>query len=376
MQSISWVLVYLNKPAGFDVSSLTLVLISLFPWFAIWAVYSNRSSSLRWHGFYPSSLGVILFGCISVALSMANFNPILTSTIYGGTVKGIFLNGSRSVLPGFPGIVSGGVFCGLGIVCLIGEVSKKPMNWQSGWRLLPLVLLANGIRVTDARGAAGVSLLFVAAGIVGIFSNIKTSDVKQCENGGRFGLPTAFIGGSIIAPFVATIMLPILNQINLSPNLVALLSQVVRTNYESIFSFSGRCDIWLLAWDTIRNDGLKIVSFHPLGEFGSGISDVLFAATEMPGTALSAHSHNCVFNYYFSFGTFGILVMAFLLYKLFRTVTSKTKSSRLTDLQFPLTGFMLLSVFESLFSIQYLYFGLYFTLLSLDIYSESRRSGS
>ncbi len=370
VQSMSWVLIYINKPAGLELSRLPLFVLSLLPWLAIWASYSSGISSTKLLGLYPSSLGVVLWGCTSVVLDLLNFSSDSTIMIYGGVVEGTVLSNSRTVLPGFPGIVSGGVMCGLGIVCLIGAISKARPTWSSGWIVIPICLLANGIRVTDTRSSAVLVLLFpIIAAVLWLYPKRPSrSQDKWLDR-----IPKVLVACSVISPFVTPILFPALEKIDFSAELIGLASQLLRTTTESIFSFSGRSGIWSTAFEAIADDGLTIASFHPLGEFGAGVADVLFMASSMPGTADSAHSHNGVLNYYFSFGTVGLLFLITLFYRLYKAVGATGSDNEWRELQFPFAGFMMFFAFESLLSPQYMYFGLYFTLLSLDIYCQSRR---
>jgi hypothetical protein len=373
VQSVSWLVVYVTKPAGMEITRLPLIVFSIFPWLAIWTCYANYAPTPKIFGLFPSSIGVILWGCTSVVLSMLNFSSDSTAMIYGGVVEGAVLSSSRIALPGFPGIVSGGVFCGLGILCCIGALHGKKLGWSAGWFLLPVALLANGVRVTDTRSATALSLLFF---VIGALSRAYSTTPGTSAAIRMARTTRLLIWGSVIAPFVAPLLFPALEKIDLNAELVGLTSQLLRTTTESVFSLSGRSEMWAVATETILKDGLTIGSFHPLGEFGSGVSDVIYLVSSMPGTGESAHSHNGVLNYYFSFGLIGLGFLIAFVNRLVRVVLAKSENGNCEALQFPFAGFMMFFAFESLLSPQYLYFGLYFTLLALDIYTQSRRLDS
>lgn len=369
-QSLSWLLIYVNRTAGLELSRLPIIALALLPWIAIWIAYSSSTQSTKLLGMFPSSLGVVFWGCGSVVLNLFNYNPNATEIIYGGTVEGTVLSDSRTVLPGFPGIVSGGVFCGLGIMCILGRINKSGSIWSQIWMLIPICLLANGVRVTDTRSAAVLVTIFPS---VAVFSWLYPNQYVESLDRWFKKFTKVMIAAATCLPFIAPLIFPALEKINLSVELIGMSSLILRTKTESIFSFSGRSGIWSAAVESILEKGPSFASFHPLGEYGSGVSDILFLIASMPGTPESAHSHNGVLNYYFSFGIVGLLFLAAMLYQIYRILSMSSTNNELRELQYPFSGLMLLFTFESLFSPQYLYFGLYFTLLSLDIYCKSEK---
>lgn len=363
----SWIDVYLSKPIGLEISRFMLAVLAGSPWILIWQLVATESRSPRILGLPPCGLAVIVWSLCTVILSRLGIGSDSSMLTYGRVVEGGVLGEFRSILPGFPGIVAGGIFCGMGLVYSISGFLSCSNRFQRAFYAIAGCACGYGIYVTDVRSATGVSIVVLLLGVTLVVA-------AKLRGFGSSDLSSLLIRNGVIAtaafPFLFPFAVPLLDQWAERTTFSLFSTAVTRSDSESVLSFGGRSKVWEVATDLAIHDKLALLSFNSVGEYGAGVSYALFEAVMMPGSPESAHSHNSALNFYFSFGIFGLAVLIAIVCLL----GASLYRGRLGKLQLvyllPFFAFMVFMTLESLFSVSYTYFGLCFTLYNIDVIRE------
>jgi O-antigen ligase len=370
VQSLCWVIIFIYEPAGFYVPRLLLVVIAGFPWLILWLLITTESRNVKLYGLPSSGIGAILWAVTSVCLSKLGVSADNSLITYGGDIQGSIFGNIRLMLPGFPGVVSGGVFCGLALAsCLAAIISVDRNSHRITYGFLSLIM-AFGIYITDVRSAVGVVLLLSIYGVYpliqnGVYFLIQKRRIKDFKNKNMSRLSWLLLA-SVALPFIAPLLIPKID--DMSESIQGLAAMLIPSrNSESPLSLGGRTSIWRLVLDIAANKGLILFAFNVVGENGAGISEILFDSNPMPGTSESAHSHNAVLNYYFSFGIIGLTLLSLLLFFGYKKVRQHSISIAGAVYVFPFVAFMIFMSLESLLSVAYIYFSVYFTLFNCDL---------
>lgn len=364
----SWLDVYFSKPIGLELTRFMLAILAGSPWIAIWQVLATESRSPRILGLPPTGLGVLAWSFFATVLSRLGVGSDSSMLTYGRVVEGGVMGEFRSILPGFPGIVAGGVFCGIALVYAISGILVPNSTTNRALFAFAGAIAAYGIYITDVRSATGVSIVAL---LIGLFWTwiIKSNNVSSGSALASITRKLVIATGAL--PFMVPLLIPVLDSWTERVTIPFSANVVARSEAESLLSFGGRSRVWEVSTELAMSEKFSLFSFNSVGEFGAGVSYALFDAVIMPGTPESAHSHNAALNFYYSFGLFGLMILVVLIGNFcIQIVRSPVAKAQVVYL-LPFFGFMVFMTLESLLSVSYTYFGLCFTLFNLDSFREA-----
>ena len=359
----SWLHVAYSRPMGLGITYILQLILIALPWLCIWRAATREVTETRIVGLTPSGIGVLIWCSISVFALKLGYAGGTSTEAYGGMVVGSFMSDARVVLPGFWGIVSGGVLSGIAVCVSIAGVLLFSQPVARFAMCCVCAVGAYGIYSTDLRSAAGAVVISVAILALHLCAGFKRSGIEFARKAASYCL--------VALPVALPVVSLALNSLESVARGILGGGVFVRSDSESLLSIGGRTDIWAASLELACTTTPSLVALNSVGEFGAGVSDSLFLMASMPGTAESAHSHNSILNAYYSYGIIGPFV--FVIMNLFaaRGLNQLKERRDAILLLAPFTAFMIHMATESLLSVAYQYFGLILVLLNIDIFHDA-----
>jgi hypothetical protein len=309
-------------------------------------------------------IGISVWLIVCIAGTLVGLNRALAVETYGFESDSVVSGQSREVLFGFTGVISGGVFSALVVVFWIATVATTRNKF-----IIPLgvgIIGAGGIGIykTDTRSAFAVVLL--TSLVMAAHFALRLTGGQGPRPGSRLALRGFAV--LILVPFFLPLIAPWADELLLASDVHLLPAALSRGTESSIFQFGGRTEIWRIVLGDMSSDGFHIANLQPLGELASGVADVLHSLVYIPGQIESAHSHNAVLNIYHSYGFLGVVLLAVALRVVYLRIARRSFDNRDVP-QLVLLGAMLIfMIFESVFSIIYVYFSPVFIALLSELF--------
>ena len=373
IQTICWVVSTVDQEGGglYSLSSLGLLcLLAVAPWFCIYQFATRTPWFPISTGLTSTGLAVILLAGCSVTIyegiGIVGADARNMLVTYGTQNHGmLFGRGARAILPGFPGIVPGGVFCGLALSsCIACIFSKASRSLRVIAGIITLVYI-RGILITDTRSAMAVLLLTLSfASVVSIASSSQGQElaawlarrVLRCS---RF---------AVMVPILIPVVFPLVTAAVDSVSRLPFLELVTRNQNDSILELGGRTPIWQESLRILVERPISLVRFHVVGELGSGVAYELSEKTSQPGLPMFAHSHNTILNTYYSFGVLGVIFVFGILWSIGEIIGKLKLKVEMLAFQLPFFSLIVFMTVESMLANGMRYGGLYLLFLCLDLF--------
>jgi hypothetical protein len=332
---------YISPVIGESDTPLTLIYYGMLPIFMV-VMVSRQRQILVLAGLPVFVYALALVCALAYAASFTQRFGSLAEEKYGFAIQasGRFGTFTRVQLPGFPGIVSGGVFAGLCAVCALHQFFTGP---KRHWMQYGLLFGAAGGAIIGTEVRSTIWVMAVVCLVLGCLVIIPS--YYQ-----RVGL--VVVSFLLLLPFVYPVLAPAFEK-SAASNVG---DRYGRVGSEDIFALGGRREIWDYVISAIKSDGLTLMGNGLGTETTLGLGE--FAVQKgiiNPRVVLSMHAHNAVLNLLLCGGL--ISTILFCLTPLVFIGFLDAQQTRNQTLGRVLTiGIIAYAVFESLVSPSYYYF--------------------
>jgi hypothetical protein len=308
-------------------------------------------------------IGGILAVAVNLPLAFTPIAALNTESNYGSLDASYSsIHAFRIALPGFPGVISGGVFSGIIAIGSFAYLLKEKKRLRRIIAVFAFFMGLTLVWLTETR-SAGLIIVFLIP--VLIFDGLRKA--AKC--------PLITATCLILLPLLMPIVYPKFIAGLSTPDFIQ--SHLTRQG-GNIWMLGARVDLWEGFLDANWGAFPVLSGFGPFGEYISGMNSS-FSGQDVAQGIRSVdilHAHNLFLNIFYSNGIIGVVIVGWFLWILnYRLLTAiqKDKSAATYATAVVMIALCLEGIVESLFFQNYQYFLPFCVLLTVEYLLKTNR---
>lgn len=250
-------------------------------------------------------LGGMIVLAVNLPLAFSPLAALSTENLYGSIAASYSaIRGFRVALPGFPGVISGGVYAGIVALAAIAYFLSEKSGPRRITAAAATVICMMLVWLTETR-----SVLLTLIPILGL---LAFGGFKKLSN-----FPKLTASVAVCVPMLMTLIYPGVAErvVAISPEFVE--ARLSRGWDDNIWMLNGRVGLWEDFRSIVPSPVNALLGYGPLGEYRSGMADVAAERSTLNFRYPQAlHAHNLFLNIAYENGAVGIAAFSAFLWLL------------------------------------------------------------